>query len=115
MVQETKFTPGPWHTARMHPRHVCNKIGFKVAKCLEETKGISGLVVSREEAKANARLISAALELYKALEASIEQVKAELNYLIEQGPPKEWQGDAYRLSQIVNAGDAALAKARGEQ
>lgn len=103
MAQETRFTPGPWHTAKMHPRHVCNKVGFKVAKCLEVTKGLPGLVVSREEAKANAHLISAAPELYEALAAAEELYQIGLITASNE-----------LINRVAAARRAALAKARGE-
>jgi hypothetical protein len=124
MGQDTCFTPGPWRVVIDDDGNPLSGRPSVVASD-EFDCGIvhwDGFVQTYwrsargdKEIHANAHVISASPDMYEALEAAIEQVRAELNYLIEQGPPKEWKGDVYRLSLIVNSGDAALAKARGEQ
>jgi hypothetical protein len=113
MGQKPRFTPGPWIWApNFHGLYGSGKDNAVLNYAAYEGMWVADYLPT---GKANAQLISAAPDMYKALEAAIEQVREELNYLIEQGPPKEWNCDVYRLSLIVNAGDAALAKARGEQ
>lgn len=123
MANEPKWTAGPWRVEQdttliwgnCNPDDRTNYgMGYPIMECRITPCANWAKGPDADEGEANARLIAAAPDMYKALESAIEQVRAELNYLIEQGPPKEWKGDAYRLSQIVNAGDAALAKARGE-
>lgn len=63
---EAKHTAGPWRQANKHPRHICDRRGFKIAKCLLETKG-ANFVIPEEEALANARLIALAPEIKEAL------------------------------------------------
>jgi hypothetical protein len=114
MGQDTRFTPGPWEwDAGLVPPDGPDRYADIF---VDGGETIIAMFNDRiPEGRANAHLISASPDMYEVLEAAIEQVREELNYLIEQGTPKEWRGDVYRLSLIVNSGDAALAKARGEQ
>lgn len=113
MASEPKWTSGPWRTANKHPRHICNENGFKIAKCLLETKGCHGLSISVEEAEANARLISAAPELYEALqqhEAFLERLIA----MVSGGSDITDVDFADAMNGVLALSDAALSKARGE-
>ena len=86
MSNETKWTPGPWHS-RGFPTISAGKGKGMIAKVLER-------YMDRAEREANASLIAAAPELYEALEMMLEFPKA--------GPS-------------TSTARAALAKARGEQ
>lgn len=59
----SKATKRPWRQANKHPRHICDARGFKIAKCLIETKG-ANFKIPVEEAEANAALIVAAVNSY---------------------------------------------------
>lgn len=113
-MSETKFTPGPWQV------RFCESGGYDcMSDCfaVETNKGqlvtavdcgdygqfpcdvLSDVV--REKASANAHLISAATELYQALEALLSEI--------------DLLGvDGFRLQDKKEAADAALKKARGE-
>lgn len=62
MSEQPKFTPGPWQVCRLW---ICeeNDPGHNVGICIIE---------ERDEAPANAHLIAAAPDLYKALQACVE-------------------------------------------
>lgn len=107
MASEAKWTPGPWsfepepmwrgkHVAGRSP--LVRKDGRTVASCSRYASTNVEVSGRHEEAEANARLISAAPELYEALEA-LMGVFAK----------------AYFDETHLALAAAALAKARGEQ
>lgn len=102
-MSEPKFTPGPWHIGTPPPNG-------------EQTIGtVAGLMVAvattgqnmAEETKANAHLIAAAPDLYKALAHLEPYLDAIVCYAstIEEHPP----------NGFILETKAALAKARGER
>jgi hypothetical protein len=120
-MSETKFTPGPW-TLETVPinggRGCCHKIGpFPSLGVYDETHacvyadgiriGIEdrgGVSKVGDELAANARLIAAAPELCKALEAAVHALRSY-----------QFGNASTELAELVaNTCDAALAKARGE-
>ncbi len=111
---ETAFTPGPWRCTKKHPRQICDWRGFKIAKCLMETKG-ANFKISEDEALANAHLTAAAPELYEALSPAVDELSEVLADLKKHGDGVDFvQQDISRLERIVGASKAALSKARGE-
>ena len=93
----TNHTPGPWATIGQHEVVVCAKLdGFVAPICSAVEVGGRR---THEEAKANARLIAAAPELFAAL-------KDLLNY--------ENLG-AYDRADVRKQARAAIAKAGGTQ
>ena len=102
----TKFTPGPWHLedARgVEDEHLFWEVlgdsdvyrGFLAT--LQHSEGISG--TTREENDANALLVSAAPELYVALERIGRVAAVELTG---------------KRDDVLEQAQSALAKARGE-
>ncbi|WP_017907541.1 hypothetical protein [Xanthomonas sp. SHU 199] len=102
-MSETKWTPGPWRVKFSNFSEVTATNGAVVAK----VQKLTGLVQMQDDA----RLISAAPELYEALDSPV------MNRLlgeIEDGtidPALLWS----LAQQWMELRDAALAKARGEQ
>lgn len=101
------FTPGPWYVSEPWA-------GFASIKRVDDDALVFGIAAGEPEEKqsdevceANARLIAAAPELYEAVEALVE-------CFIKRGPFDEPLGSSEQAPSI-NAGIAALAKARGEQ
>jgi len=82
-MSEPKFTPGPWNADGVY---VCDENDSEVALC------------DGDNWEPNSYLIAAAPELYEALEAMLDLVRAE--------------NDGELL--IAHEAKAALAKARGE-
>ena len=91
-----RATPGPWHLHDTETATVCGPDGIAIACC--EARSRTGVVQD-----ANARLISAAPDLYEALEIALamggKSLKSAMN-LKGQSP--------------YDIGLVALAKARGE-
>lgn len=112
-MSKTAWTPGPWE--------VCNSVDiypvgdfdarYFIADCDPENAPIETLNsgenpdtdMTYQQVKANARLIAAAPELYEALEA-----------LSTFSGSFADPDDRERLNDMMAAGRAALAKARGE-
>lgn len=102
-----KFTPGPWTLCRTTDGG--KTVAFHVAadphgSLHPVVEYREGKVRAPEEIEANARLISAAPELYEALK---ELAAAYDNY--DGGSISE-----KRISRAIEAADAALTKARGD-
>lgn len=113
-MSKQAWTPGPWRRAKKYPRQICDRRGFKIAKCLMKTKG-ANFEISEEEALANAHLIEAAPDLYEALVPALSEIQETLDYLIEHAPKSgSWDGDIRKLKRLIKTASAALAKARGE-
>lgn len=68
-----KHTPTPWRQANKHPRHICDARGFKIAKCLLETKG-ANFVISEAEGLANAARIVRCVNKYDNLVEAVKQL-----------------------------------------
>lgn len=101
-MSETKFTPGPWRSTRSKVP-VDDEYDYGIVanfngseKCIAETFGRCSNFL-RIDASANAAIIAAAPDLYAALERLCAVTAG-------------WD-----VEDEVNAGLAALAKARGEQ
>lgn len=97
-MSETKFTPGPWRVEITEDGS--NGFAHKWPIILSETQqivGTEGLFSDIETDRANAALIAAAPDLYKALKMASESA-----------------GFQYMTYETRDAITAALAKARGE-
>lgn len=106
---EAKFTKGPWEIAEVR-----TQVGraFKIdEEARHEDHGLVACIYDdetslnsrlHEEHEANAHLIAAAPEMYEALEGLIA---------LNRSPGPSPAGE---ITKRLNAGDAALAKARGE-
>ncbi|MHA7813293.1 MAG: hypothetical protein ACX94C_07885 [Phycisphaerales bacterium] len=118
-MSEAEFTPGPWivdHYAESVPRDG----GLPCAIYAEDDNLIAGFdgthhhVLKSEHAKqshANAHLISAAPDLYEAMEGGRDTHLGELLGMIEDsGDEKMWAVCRLWMDQR----DTALSKARGE-
>ena len=92
---ETKWTPGPWYCVEQ------NKTIVRSSSAKEEVARASHCYMNRGEREANAHLISAAPELYEALEVAEEA-------LSDIADDEGW------LAPIRSQINAALSKARGE-
>lgn len=97
-MSETKFTPGPWVAdmrGNQSPASIDSIERFGIA-AVGEPGQLS------EEDRANARLITAAPELFEACSEALDFIK---------------QIDEFRLDKlrVLKALTAALSKARGEQ
>lgn len=91
-MSNAKFTPGPWKgILGMFGGHVVSELGQGICDVDEKD--------SCEEYEANIDILSAAPELYEALESLIER--------IEKSPQS--------LYPAIEYGKNALAKARGEK
>lgn len=98
MASDPKFTPGPWVTCDAHGPV---EEGTSIQSSLDTNMVASCChYYSREQVRANARLIAAAPDLY----AVVEELEESSSYWSEYCVPL---GIVYRLR-------AALAKARGE-
>lgn len=107
-MSETKFTPGPWVTERRTTKDGSSHHTIGVTR--DAICGVFGthssgryMCVTGCIDEHDAALIAAAPDLYEALQRLID---------IQNGPPlireaKEWQ-------DAVDAGTAAIRKARGE-
>jgi len=105
MINQTKWTPGPWRVSSESPRiiqkdyrAIGSDAGFLIASTMGRDN--SGFYASEQEADANANLIAAAPELYDVCERLLDAVPYVSEYDVPMGL---W--DDIR---------AALAKARGE-
>ena len=105
-MSEYKHTPGPWHQVSHEGRvGVDVRSAFGRAICAtygvcNQPKTLSGIKSQAEEDRANARLISAAPEMYEALKAALPFFNNHRHY--ERGE------NAYQ--SVV----ASLAKADGQ-
>lgn len=113
MTDKPQWTPGPWHCTAKHPRHISNKRGFKVAKCLIKTKG-ANLEISEDEALANAHLIAAAPELYEALQEACTSLVLAAVLAADLVSAAALEDVSEKLLRYAREGQQALAKARGE-
>ena len=104
----SNFTPGPWKISRTAGRRhdlrrtisssIYSKPGITDGRdCIVEVFGLS-----IENTEANAHLIAAAPELYKACKMAIEAT----------GGSKHWQGET---EKFLLAMETALAKAEGKE
>jgi len=105
-MKEAKFTKGPWHVANTSLRvvHVTSARGLTA-------EALIGYAASQGEGEANGRLISAAPEMYEALNESLqflETLHTEDAYGACSLPIAECD---CRLSDHYAAVKAALAKA----
>lgn len=117
-MSEPAWTPGPWEFGR--------RSRFKQRISGQDWANFAGVYVrmagdGQDYAKglANARLIAAAPDLYAALKTLREAQEAFELSLCDAGVDPSGTDD-YRAAQAhlvatMAAGDAALAKARGEQ
>ena len=99
-MTETKFTPGPWEVSPVLPGYyewVRNSDGHLVADCAS--------ILPSEECVANASLIAAAPDMYKALEVAL--------HTLNELPAQTIIGCV--APQVFEQLMDALAKARGEQ
>ena len=97
----SNFTPGPWKISRTAGRRhdLRRTISSSIygRDCIVEVFGLS-----IENTEANAHLIAAAPELYKACKMAIEAT----------GGSKHWQGET---EKFLLAMETALAKAEGKE
>lgn len=98
-MSKTKFTPGPW---KVIERGIVAVGRFVVAEVIPDPLQKENAAI--RELKANAHLIAAAPELYKALEGMVIGSKLRLMLSDKDILPESPLGIAV----------AALAKARGE-
>lgn len=100
MITEAKYTPGPWMHHISDVRGTLCVVAADTWICGEIWNDVAPL--PEREAKANARLIAAAPELFEALNLARRYMKTCLGSSFWDGP------NPYPII------DAALAKARGE-
>lgn len=93
MSERAKHTPGPWYVMAGMPSNVLSAGGLRVARCDFDGNFDSA------EARANAKLMAAAPDMFAALEAWTD-------WLDKYG--KDFHGPC------IDDARAALAKARGE-
>ena len=103
MINETRWTPGPWARSRYHypNRDIVRRLGNSDNDAFAGERHICS-VSPREkgEQAANAHLIASAPDLYAALHT-----------LIHDGKAYEWHP---LFQPLIKDARAALAKARGE-
>lgn len=99
-MSEVEFTPGPWRRRFKNIGHVTAENGAVIAKCERLT--------SLCNVQANAYLISAAPDMYAALEGMIGQAIACFAEHYGENP------EGGSLPEHIQKAQAALAKARGE-
>jgi hypothetical protein len=110
-MTEPKWTPGPWQTI-MHngspreERQFADASGRPLGICHPHVRGGEPAMW---EAKANARLIAAAPELYDALLYVFEHIADK-----ERGPLDLYPAFGLDASRALEMCRGALAKARGE-
>lgn len=101
MASETKFTPGPWVTCDAHGPV---EDGTSIQSSLDTHMVASCChYYSREQVRANARLIAAAPELYLELKMLCNCIEG---CGLEDLPPE--------VEAQISSSREALAKARGE-
>ena len=107
---KTQHTPGPWYQIPGKPLIVeCqNKEGYNLAIADCSTS----FVMTDSEAKANARLISAAPELLAALEEAGEALTSALSVInAEDDPGKAYPKTRESISNAQGKRFAAIARA----
>jgi hypothetical protein len=107
-MSETKFTPGPWEIDKHNHDWIVTSSEKYVGHLAEVRSNLAYPYHSEEmqqAKKANGTLISAAPDLYNALEALLGWVA---EWAVAEGQGIQVQDD------ITAAARAALAKARGE-
>ena len=107
-MAEPKWTPGPWQVCNtyhaVHGERVRN-----IALCdnAHIPQGNGRILVSDDEATANAYLIAAAPDLYRELENLVELAEAAMR-------AANRDGGEYDIEAELAGARAALRKARGE-
>lgn len=107
-MTKTMFTPGPWRVSLSDATDVNGDTSFSPiggCGCCDSPWANPPEQERRAERDANARLISAAPELYEALQELLEV----------SGDAKPRKRSLLRHTDAKDAARAALAKARGEQ
>ena len=109
-MSEAKFTPGPWIVDSKWPAHRSHHCISAAVGQPREHRAMAQVVTNIDgepysEGMANARLISAAPDLYEALENAVFQIEYPHDKFKETGTG----------NHALTAARAALAKARGEQ
>ena len=110
---ETKFTEGPWSTKGEYgviyaPRRVDRPLNQPDRIIAECNQVIGGVAIVTKEFAANAHLVAAAPEMYKALNATLDKLYA----IVEQYGDRSCYYDVY---EAVHTARTALAHARGEK
>lgn len=100
-MSEAKHTPGPWRLAKEPPN-----VGMTVTLYGYGPATLGVLHTGRDEFIANARLITAAPELYAAADKALHELDGILS-------SHEGQAEHYFLKQAYDALEAALNKADG--
>lgn len=98
----TEFTPYPWKVLEIAGSDDVYGV------YADAENAFVALTVSGPNKEANARLISAAPELYEALENVLKAMETDE----DAEPQQSWLDNLYRSADVARA---ALAKARGEQ
>lgn len=112
MAAETKFTPGPWVRSSHGFQVLTNDRRTFIAQTHTKDKSpATEDVEGREERIANADLIAAAPEMYRAL----VRVEAYMNRYCPAPQSGPWPFAADEHIGGLGEVRAALAKARGEQ
>ena len=113
-MSDTEFTPGPW---------VLRNDYVGVADDSDtQSYGMLLLIAAIDrfdfepQWKANAQLIAAAPELYRALDEAVKDLVAyQVNARIASRYNSRWEGVSELVQPTIDSGRAALAKARGEK
>lgn len=114
-LKEARFTPGPWIIFRQRARDGLLTIGvegpFGPKKHIAEMCWAKDVADKETGATGlgDARLIAAAPDLYEALVAYVEHIEPTLTLAIAAGY------DNLPHVKLMDAAQAALRKARGEQ
>lgn len=96
MTGTDRATPRPWRTPNKLPRQICDARGFKIAKCLQATKG-ANFVLPDGEAEANAALIVRSVNNY---DKAVELLREADEIIAHLG---RRDGDAEQLSIRIRA------------
>lgn len=110
-MNEAKHTPGPWEIGDENNQYIEIEIGDAVASLYRQDRFGLHMAFSRDEMRANGRLIKAAPELLEALRA--------VNRIVAAGAQRGFNchdGDwAQKLFQSQQATFQAIAKATGKE
>ena len=118
-MSEAKPTPGPWSSRQPESNgtRVTGPFGITVSWCGVASRGGAdgGYSIDKQEAAANARLISAALETAAERDELLAALKAIANYPVQSRPPGapcssiEWA--ERQCENLIKIARAAIAKA----
>ena len=110
----TKPTPGPWASQGWVPTWACIPIKDARHNLVCSLHPHEAHNYTREEAKANARLIVRAVNCHADLVDGCNALLGLFQLLCARDDAPAWLKDAFETSHRVTEAHAALAKAQGE-